>query len=357
MTTRQTIDDPEIGDIRRGDEQDWPALGRYLRNAVGGQLRGPMQVQQFPNGSANLTFLVSFSDVKLVIRRPPRGDLPVGAHDMAREYRVLSQLWIEYPRAPRAMAYCEDTSIIGAPFLVVEYRTGAVIRSELPVGMRNLPDVGAKVSAAFVEAVGDLHLVNPHACGLMDLGRPGGFAARQLAGWRARWDACRPGDELAVMDEIADQLAADIPTPQRVSLVHSDLKLDNCQFEPADPSRVKSVFDWDMTTLGDPLIDLGTALSYWPEAGPAGDAARALWPGQDAMGLWSRDQMRAEYGRVTGLDVTRTKWYEAFGSWKTAVALQQLAVRAQRGQTGDPRLAGYADIVPRAVRAALERLN
>jgi aminoglycoside phosphotransferase (APT) family kinase protein len=159
------------------------------------------------------------------------------------------------------------------------------------------------------------------------------------------------------MDEIANLLSRDIPRPARVSLVHSDLKLDNCQFQPDDPTTVTSVFDWDMTTLGDPLIDLGTTLSYWPEAGPAGEAARALWPGQDRMGLWTRARLRDRYAELTGLDVRRIRWYETFGAWKTAVALQQLANRARRGHTRDARLGGYADIVPVTARVAIELLN
>jgi aminoglycoside phosphotransferase (APT) family kinase protein len=315
-----------------------------------------MQVRQFPHGSANLTYLVRIGDLRLVVRRPPHGTLPPGAHDMAREYRVLSRLWQAYPRAPRALAFCADEGVIGAPFLVIEYRTGAVIRADLPEPMNAVPGAAELVSGAFTQAVADLHLVDPAACGLDDLGRPDGFVERQLRGWRKRWDACRPAEADPVMDEVAELLARDVPEPARVSLVHSDLKLDNCQFAPDDPSTVRSVFDWDMTTLGDPLIDLGTALSYWPEDGAAGAAARALWPGQERLGLWSRARVRARYAELTDLNVDQIAWYEAFGSWKTAVALQQLANRAEGGHTQDTRLAGYARVVPVAARAAMDVL-
>lgn len=357
MTDQEMQDDPEIAAVRPGDGLDWVALEEFLRGSVDEDLDGPMTVGQFPHGSANLTYLVSFGPRRMVVRRPPHGALPPGAHDMAREYRVLSRLWRQYPRAAKGLAFCEDTSVIGAPFLVIEYRRGAVIRSQLPEPMRHIAGAAGAVSEAFVAAVADLHLVDPDSCDLGDLGRPDGFAERQLRGWQKRWQACRPEDSDPVMDEVAARLAEDVPTPSRVSLVHSDLKLDNCQFAPDDPTVVRSVFDWDMTTLGDPLIDLGTALSYWPENGAAGDAARALWPGQEGMGLWSRAQLRDRYAELTGLDVSRVSWYEAFGSWKTAVALQQLANRALQGHTQDSRLVAYAGVVPKAARAARDLLG
>lgn len=353
--------DPETAQVRAGDEQDWVALERYLRATIGDDLGDaaaePMTVRQFPHGSANLTYLVRFGETRLVVRRPPHGVLAPGAHDMAREHRVLSRLWRAFPRAPRALAFCDDLAVLGAPFLVVEHRAGAVIRSELPEPMKAVPGAGGAVSEAFAQAVADLHLVEPESCGLGELGRPDGFVDRQVRGWRRRWQASRAADADPVMDQVADLLSRQIPAPSRVSLVHSDLKLDNCQFAPDDPTVVRSVFDWDMTTLGDPLVDLGTALSYWPEDGPAGEAARALWPGQDAMGLWSRARLRERYAQLTGLDVERIRWFEAFGSWKTAVALQQLANRALHGHTRDTRLAAYADVVPVAARAARQLLD
>lgn len=357
MANTESDGDPEVGAVRPGDELDWVALEKYLREEIDEDLGPAMQVRQFPHGSANLTYLVEFGSRRYVVRRPPHGTLPPGAHDMAREFRVLSKLWRAYDRAPRALAFTDDPSVIGAPFLVIEYRAGAVIRSALPAPMRERPDAAGAVSAAFVDAVADLHLVDPAECGLDELGKPDGFVERQLRGWIKRWESCRPASEVTAMDRVAELLSSDVPVPPRVSLVHSDLKLDNCQFVPDDPTRVRSVFDWDMTTLGDPLVDLGTALSYWPDAGPSGAAARELWPGQDALGLWSRAQLRDRYAERTGFDVESISWYEAFGSWKTAVALQQLANRAIDGHTKDERLAGYADVVPVAAEAALDVLR
>jgi len=358
MTWIDVERDPELAVVRSGDELDWDALQRYLRAVVEEDLSPTMEVGQFPNGSANLTYLIAFAERRFVIRRPPRGTLPPGAHDMAREHRVLSRLWRSYPRAPRALAFSDDSGIIGAPFLVIEYRPGSVIRSGLPAAMDRHSDAPGAVSAAFVDAVADLHMVRPEDCGLQDLGRPDGFVERQLRGWAKRWGAARrPDRPVPAMDRIGEALGSGIPTPQQVSFVHSDLKLDNCQFASDDPTVVRSVFDWDMTTLGDPLIDLGTALSYWPALGSAGAAARALWPGQDRLGLWSREKVRERYAALTGLDVSRSAWYEAFGSWKTAIALQQLANRGLDGHTQDSRLAGYAEIVPVAAEAAWATLQ
>ncbi|WP_127128988.1 phosphotransferase family protein [Georgenia sp. SYP-B2076] len=348
--------DPEIGEIR--EELDWTALDTYLRDTLA--VTGELSVRQFPNGSANLTYLIAYGAWRAVLRRPPFGRVAPGAHDMRREYRVLSALSQAFDRAAQTLAYCEDTAVLGAPFFVMEYRAdGEVVRDEVPVSMSDLPDVGPRLTKAFATAVAELHRIEPDAIGLGDLGRPDGFVLRQLEGWTRRWDAVRPGDPetSSLMDEVGRALATDVPQPQRVSLVHNDLKLDNCQFRVGDPDRVRTIFDWDMTTIGDPLLDLGVMLNYWPDDGELGELARMLWPGQQRMGLESKARLTSVYAEAFDLDLRRLPWYEAMAAWKTAIQLQQLTARFERGESTDSRMAYYATVVPVAARMAARLLD
>lgn len=329
--------DAAVIPVRPGDELDVEALDRYLRSAqLGLDLpAGPPSVRQFATGRANLTYLVSFGGTRLVVRRPPRGTLAPGSHDMAREHHVLSRLGAAYPPAPHAHHLCDDPAVIGAPFVVIEYREGVVIEDEIPAAMAHHPDVARRVSRALVDAAADLHTVDAGAAGLADLGRPDGYGARQVAGWRDRWNRASGPDTAAgaepEMGSVADELARTVPSPSRVSVVHNDLKLDNCQFDPAEPDAVHSVFDWDMATLGDPLFDVGSLLVAM--------ASNPVWE-------LSTDEALARYAERSGIDVTGIGWYLAFATWRTAVVVQQLYNRYRSGDSTDDRLAGMGDLVP-----------
>ena len=341
MTTPELTD---VAPVRPGEELDWLSVAAFLRERLPG-LDGELSVLQFPNGSANLTYLLRFGDAPLVLRRPPFGRIAPGAHDMAREHRVLSRLWQAFPPAPRAFLLCEDESITGAKFFVMEFRTGVVIWDSLPAPMRGHADAARRVGFAVVRALADLHQVDYARIGLAGLGRPDGFVARQLRGWRSRWEAVASPAADSTMIEVFDVLERTMPPQQRAAILHNDLKLDNCQFDPADPDRVHSVFDWDMATLGDPLVDVGTLLNYWPGPGePPGD--RGMYPdGQARLGLPSQAEVLAVYGAVTGLELAGIRWYQAFASWKTAIVLQQLHDRYLRGETSDVRMASRGDRV------------
>jgi aminoglycoside phosphotransferase (APT) family kinase protein len=337
----------EVAKVRPGEDLDWPKVAAYLTASLPG-LDGELEVLQFPNGSANLTYLLRFGGQRLVLRRPPFGRLAPGAHDMAREYRVLSRLWRAFPPAPKAMLLCEDHSIAGATFFVMEFRSGVVIWNEIPEPMRHHPDVARRAGFAVVQALAGLHQVDYASCGLADLGRPDGFVARQVRGWRSRWEAVADGargEAQPLMREVADTLERTMPRAQRAAILHNDLKLDNCQFDPADPDRVHSVFDWDMATLGDPLVDVGILLNYWPDATAAPGDEGYHPDGQDRLGLPARGEILAAYAGATGLDLTGIGWYQAFACWKTAVVLQQLHDRYLRGETTDERMATRGDRV------------
>jgi aminoglycoside phosphotransferase (APT) family kinase protein len=360
----------ELAAVRSGEQLDWARIDAWLRANLGSEVAlgaGP-EVLQFPNGAANLTYLLRYGQRELVLRRPPFGVIAPGAHDMRREYRVLSRLWKHTRLAPRAFALCEDESVCGAAFFVMERRCGVVVRTAIPEAMRHHRDVGRRIGFAIADAMAELHSLDPVACGLGELGKPDGFAARQVAGWRKRWELVRPGASGArseggaraepiglddgLMDAIAERLARAVPAPQRPSLVHNDLKPDNCQFDPADPDRCKSLFDWDMTTLGDPLIDLGTLLQYWPDAGDPTFPELTSHPGMLELGLPSRAEIAARYAERTGADLTGLPWWTAFAYWKTAVVVQQLYTRFARGESQDARMVAIGARAPKLARRA-----
>jgi aminoglycoside phosphotransferase (APT) family kinase protein len=367
--------------VRPGDELAVGRLASYLQTSIDG-LGALVSVHQFLNGAANLTYLLEFTDRRLVIRRPPFGHIAVGAHDMKREYRALSRLWHSYDRAPRAYLLCDDHSIIGSDFLVIEYRPGVVVWGSVPPGMAGEPDAGRRIGFAVVDALADLHMLDPQRAGVADLGRPDGFVERQLSGWQARWtavaepllanlasNAAGPADDAEpasgfgagvedgaggedLVARAGARLAATRPQTVRASVLHNDFKIDNCQFDPASPDRVRSVFDWDMATIGDPLVDVGTMLNYWPD--PSDDPAnQPSYPdGQQDMGLPTRAEVSERYAEATGADLSAVSWYEAFGCWKTAIVVGQLYHRYLMGNSHDLRQGLKGDrIMPLARRA------
>ncbi|MCR8899850.1 phosphotransferase family protein [Gordonia sp. GONU] len=340
--------DVEVAQVRDGENLDWPKLNAYLTEHID-EVDGEPIVEQFPNGSANLTYRLTYPGITLVVRRPPFGTVAPGAHDMRREYKVLSHLHAHYPRAPRALLFSDDVEIVGAPFLVSEYRSGVVVWNSLPDEMTDA-DAGRRVGLAVVDALADLHSVDYEAAGLADLGKPEGYLARQVRGWTKRWDAVA-ADDAAIIGQVGEILAETLPAEGVGTIVHNDFKVDNCQFARTDPDRVISVFDWDMATLGDPLTDLGTLLNYWPD--PANTTAMAI-PGLDRLGLPTKAEVVERYAATRGVDlsVDDLRWYEAFGCWKTSIILQQLYARFLRGESTDPRMGERGrDVVPLGYRA------
>jgi len=336
-----SAEQPEVAAIRKGDELDWPRLEAWLRAHVPELPGEAMSVAQFPRGTANLTYRLAFGPLQLVLRRPPFGKIAPGAHDMHREHAILSKLWQAWDRAPRAYVLCEDAEVIGAPFVVTEYRDGGVvIFGEAPESMAGLPDLGLRLACAMADALADLHKVDYNAVGLADLGKPEGFVERQVAGWRDRWTRVASGDCGERYEAMGARLAAEMPQSGPPAIVHNDYKLDNCQFRPGDPDRVVSVFDWDMATLGDPLVDVGICLSYWRFMRRA-----------ESLGLPESRVFAQLYAERMGIDPDRLRWYEAFADWRTGVAVQQLYDRFRKGDSADQRLANLG----RSVEEFIER--
>ncbi len=338
--------------VRESEVLDWQKLEHWLKEHIDG-LEGSMQVSQFHGGHANLTYCLAFDNVEMVVRRQPFGTIAPGAHDMKREYRALSGLGQVYERAPKAFAYCDEESVIGAPFIVMERRRGVVVRADIPEELRCFENVEERVSLALIDAMADLHSLDPNVIGLGELGKAEGFVSRQLKGWYGRWQLAVDTEDPAF--EAAYTLLCDQqPETRRHSLVHNDLKLDNCMFAADNPDRVATILDWDMTTLGDPLIELGTLLSYWRE--PDDHFNRSPTIDLDMSRFPSRASLVERYAS-TGADVADIEWYEAFGLWKQVVVLQQLYRRFELGETQDVRFRRFPSYIPEMLDAVVEMLG
>jgi aminoglycoside phosphotransferase (APT) family kinase protein len=312
----------------------------------------PMQVEQFPGGHSNLTYHVRFGPTELVMRRPPFGPVAPTAHDMAREFRWLSAVHPVYPLAPRVYLLCEDTSVIGSIFYVMERRHGIVVRHEEPPEIKDRPEVRRRVGAALVDALADLHAIDIEQAGLTHLGKPVGFVERQVRGWSDRWHRSKTTD-LPDMDALATWLVKELPpNPARPTIVHGDFKLDNLMLDADDPARLVAVFDWEMSALGDPLVDLGILLAYWAPTAPESQRD-ALTTVTHRPGYFTRAEIIGRYAQRSRRDVSAINFYETFALFKIAVVIQQIFYRFKRGQTGDARFANFGERVEYLARHAV----
>lgn len=345
---------PETADIRADEEFDFEKLADYLRDKLPGA-DGPLDVKQFPGGHSNLTYLLRFGEDEasvneFVLRRPPLGPIAPKAHDMGREFRVLSKAYKVFPEAPRAYHFCDDSEIIGAPFVIMERRKGIVIRGEWPPELADDPALRGAISESLIDTIARMHTVDYESAGLAEVGRPEGFLERQVNGWTERWHRSKIED-MAEMDELVGWLRDTMPESKVASLIHNDYKLDNIMLDTK--GKVIGVFDWEMSTLGDPLVDFGITLCYWTMEAPPGTRSRRVTPTR-MPGFMSRDELLAAYTEKTGFDTSRIDYYESFALFKTAVVLQQIYVRYHRGQTKDKRFASMGKQVAPLIWLARE---
>jgi aminoglycoside phosphotransferase (APT) family kinase protein len=343
--------------VRPTEQLNWDALASYLRlqlpdHAITGlDLSREMEVTQFPGGHSNLTYLIRFGGAELVIRRPPLGPVAPTAHDMAREYRWLAAMHPVFPLAPRPYLLCDDPNVIGSVFYVMERRRGIVVRHDEPLGLANRPEERRKVSEALIDTMADLHAIDVTGEPLANLGKPAGFVARQIRGWTERWQRSKTS-ELAEMDALAAWLAERIPPdPAEPAVVHGDFKLDNILLDPLEMGHVVAVFDWEMSALGDPLVDLGILLAYWSPTAPP-EQRDALTIVTDRPGYLTRAELIDRYAARSGRDVSAIRFYETFALFKIAVVIQQIFYRYKQGQTDDARFANFGDRVTYLARAA-----
>ena len=322
------IDQPSP--VRPGEELDTARLRAYLEAHLP-EAAGPLEVLQFPKGFSNLTYLLRLGNRELVLRRPPFGASIKSAHDMGREYRILSALCAVYPKVPRPLLYCADERVIGAPFYLMERLQGIILRNQPLASLT--PERMRHLSRALLEALVELHTLDYRKAGLADLGKPEGYVRRQVEGWSQRYQNART-EAIAGMEKAMQWLSDHLPPESGAALIHNDFKYDNLIFDPG-LERVVAVLDWEMATLGDPLMDLGTTLAYWAEADDP--------PGLRSFGLThlpgnlTRAELVQLYAERTGRDVSGMVFYYAFGLFKVGVIMQQIYARYAKGLTQDAR--------------------
>ena len=310
-----------------------------------------LALRQYPAGFSNLTYHLSLHDEhghrSLVLRRPPRGVTGGGAHDMAREYGMLAVLSPLGVPVPRPVACCTDLAVLGAPFYVMEHVPGVILRGAPPTSLvadaDALPARMRALSHTFVDTLVHLHAVDVSASSLAAFGKAEGYVERQVRGWTKRWYASRTNEGTS-LDPVASWLAAHCPPDRGAVLVHNDFKFDNLVLDPTLTS-VRAILDWEMATIGDPLMDLGTSLAYWVEAGDA-PIFRALGLGITALpGAFTREDLVLAYAKASGRDVSDARFYLTFGLFKVAVIAQQIFARYQQGLTTDPRFGQLGAVV------------
>ncbi len=348
---------PELMEVRVDEQFKEGRLAEYLRDRLPGSDQ-TLEVRQFARGKANLTYLLSYGDpespTEYVLRRPPLGPVAPGSHDMEREFRVLSTLWRGFPLAARAYLFCDDDSVIGAPFFVMERRRGVVVQGAVPPKFGGGEDVESnrKLSEVVVDTLAQFHAVAPDSAGLADLGRPEGFMERQLRGWIGRWNRARH-EPNPLVEELAGWLEKTKPVSPPATLLHNDWRLDNMAVDPDDPGRCVAVYDWDMCTQGDPFADVGTLMACWfdnDEQSILLDPMPTRSPG-----FMTRREAIDRYGRKSGRDISGMDWYLVFGTFKMGVILQQIYIRWLRGQTKDDRFASMGRDATRLFELAATR--
>lgn len=333
----------EVREIREGEELNEQTLAQYLRTYLPATSE-QIQISQFPAGSSNLTYLIRIRESEYVLRRPPFGNTVKTAHDMGREFNVLSKLSAVYGPAPKPLLFCDDESVIGSKFYLMERRRGLIIRGQSPDALKNSPELQHQVCRSFIENLARLHSLDYSDAGLGDLGKPEGYVRRQVEGWTKRYFNAKT-DEWPELESAIEWLNANIPAETGAALIHNDYKFDNIMLDPGDLTRITAVLDWEMVTVGDPLMDLGTTLGYWMSR-EAGDAMLDMpFNPRVLMENISRAQMAERYAEISGRDVSGILFYYVFGTFKIAVIAQQIYARYVKGFTKDPRFASFNHFV------------
>jgi aminoglycoside phosphotransferase (APT) family kinase protein len=324
--------------VREEDAFDVGAVDAWLRANADASTwgEGVPEVQQFSGGASNLTYLLRYPATDLILRRPPAGTKAKGAHDMGREYRIQAALAPVFPYVAPMVALCSDESVLGAEFYVMERVEGHIPRRELGL---DLPAAEVRrLCLAVVDLLVSLHGVDPAAAGLDGLSRGEGYVARQVSGWSQRFRAAKTWN-VPSWEGVMSWLDAHQPVDRGACLIHNDFRLDNVVLDPADPTRPVALLDWEMATVGDPLMDLGGALAYWIEAGDGPLMQRFRLQPTTAPGMLTRAEVVAHYCERTDIELTPAEWafYEVFGLFRLAVILQQIYYRYFHKQTTNPR--------------------
>ena len=332
-------------DIRPGEELDTGRLAEYLRQVL--HEDQPLAVKQFPSGFSNLTYLVRWGSREMVLRRPPFGANVKSGHDMEREFRVLTALRTAYEKVPLPIAYTDDPAVLGCPFYLMERVNGVILRgSTKNPDLR--PDTMRRLSEMLVDNLAALHAIDLKKTGLNQMGKPEGYVQRQVEGWIKRYQNAQT-DEVPDMTRVADWLAANRPPERYVSFIHNDYKYDNLVFDES-LQHIVAVLDWEMATVGDPLMDLGTALGYWSQ--PGDSPLMRTFNLTHLPGNLTRAEVVARYAEKSGRDVRDALFYFVFGTYKIGVIIQQIYYRYRKGLTQDPRFAMLGEALKACAQTA-----
>lgn len=353
MPAGGSLDDPcdRPGPMRAGEELNRATLEPFLRSHFPNQ-SGYIEFKQYPAGHSNLTYSVQFGSREIVLRRPPFGSEVKSAHDMNREYRVLSKLHGAYPPAPEVLHYCEDESIIGAPFYLMEPVHGIIIRRDPPATLNFSAATARRLSEAFVAKLAELHRLDYQAIGLGTLGHPEGYLDRQLRGWTERYYRSKT-QEHADVEQLVQWMSERKPKSDYTALIHNDYKFDNVVLDPHEPTKIIGLLDWEMCTIGDPLTDLGTLLAYWIEESDPAELKAVRWGPTNFPGSLRRIEVVQLYTELTKRDTSEIQFYLVFARFKLAVIVQQIYYRYSHGLTKDPRFASMQELVRILLQSAL----
>jgi aminoglycoside phosphotransferase (APT) family kinase protein len=327
--------------VRAEDTFDVDAVDAWLRARTEGL--GPAglpEVRQFTGGSSNLTYLLRYPARELILRRPPAGTKPRSGHDMAREHRIQAALKPVFQRVPAMVALCTDHDVLGSDFYVMERVDGVIPRAEMPPEVPTDPPFLGALGERFVDLLVELHAVDPSAAGLDGLSRGPGYVGRQVAGWSERYRRAKTWN-VPSFERVMRWLDAQQPADTGACVIHNDFRLDNLVLDRDDPLRVRAVLDWELATIGDPLMDLGSSLAYWLQANDGAASQRFRRQPSHLPGMPSRAQIVARYGEQTGRDVAAWAFYEVFGLFRLAVIVQQIYYRYHHKQTRNPAFRHY----------------
>jgi aminoglycoside phosphotransferase (APT) family kinase protein len=335
---------------RQGEELDLQKLNDFLKGNSP-ELGTILSVTQFPGGYSNLTYCISTKDSEYVLRRPPFGASIKSAHDMGREFKVLSALSLSYNKIPKPIIYCESSDIIGSPFYIMERIKGVILRANTAPKLGLTPSLFKNLSENLVDNLVALHAIDIHATGLDQLGKPDGYVQRQVEGWTNRYYAAET-DKLETLDAVAQWLKTNMPKSSSPTFLHNDYKYDNVVLNPDDLTEIFGVLDWEMATVGDPLMDLGGTLAYWSEANddPILKAFNLTW----LPGNLTRKEIIDRYAEKSKRDTSGILFYYVFGLYKNSVIAQQIYARWKQGHTKDPRFGDLMAVIKSmGVKAAM----
>jgi aminoglycoside phosphotransferase (APT) family kinase protein len=331
--------DPEGARAVRAGEDLAPAAFAWLEAQVP-ELRGTPRVTQYSGGASNWTYRLEYQSHDLILRRPPAGTKAKSAHDMGREYRIQKGLKPWFPRVPEMIAFCSDTAVLGCEFYVMERLPGLILRKNPPHDVSLDPAAARALCLSMIDTLVALHQVDAAAAGLLEIGRGPGYARRQVEGWSDRYRRARTWN-VPRMARVMAWLAAEAPDDVGACVIHNDFRLDNLVLDPAEVTRVTGVLDWEMATLGDPLMDLGAALAYWVQADDDPVLRAVRRQPTHLAGMLTRQEVVEHYRARTGRQVENWRFYEVFGLFRLAVIVQQIYYRYHHGQTRNPAFRNF----------------